>query len=165
MNIENTNNIKEHEVEINEEPVEEFEIVATKRTEIDKEKFFKLLAKHEELTLTIDRIGKIRKSNYKNNKGVYPDGCFIDYVFTVDDVDYKLGIWYNVGVPTIDKKYNLTSGFYIFKLLEIVVDLSKVEEITVNETFISNKLTGIRFKATLGTSDKGGFLIKPIELL
>ena len=61
MENENTNYIKELEVETTEEPVEEFEIVTTKRTEIDKEKFFKLLAKHKELTLTIDRIGKVGK--------------------------------------------------------------------------------------------------------
>ena len=164
MDIENTNNIKEHEVKINEEPVEEFEIVATKRTEIDKEKFFKLLAKHEELTLTIDRIGKVGKSKYSNNKGIYPYGCFIDYTFTAEKTDYEIGIYYNLGVPTAEEKFTLSSGFYIFKLLEIVVDLSKAEEITVNETFISNKLTGIKFKATLGTS-KNGFYIKPIELL
>ena len=164
MNDRNNNNINENEIETNETPVEEFEIVATKRTEINKEKFFKLLAKHEEIILTIDRIGKIRKSNYKNNDGVYPDGCYVDYVFTVDNIDYKAGIWYNVGVPTIEKKYNLTSKYYIFILLGVVVDLSKVEKITVNETFISNKLTGINFKATLGTS-KNGFYIKPVELL
>ena len=148
MNTENTNNIKES----NETNVEEFEIVTTKRTEIEKEKFFKLMAKHEELTLTIDRIGKVGKSKYRNNEDLYPYGCFIDYIFSVDKVDYEIGIYYNLGVPTAEDKFTLSSGFYIFKLLEIVVDLSKAEEITVNETFISNKLTGIKFKATLGTS-------------
>lgn len=164
MNDRNNNNIKENEIETNETPVEEFEIVATKRTEINKEKFFKLLAKHEEITLTIDRIGKVGKSKYKNNDGIYPYGCFIDYNFTAEKTDYEIGIYYNLGVPTVENKFTLTSGFYIFKLLEIVVDLSKAEEITVNETFISNKLTGIKFKATLGTS-KNGFYIKPVELL
>ena len=143
---------------------EEFEITATKRTEIDKEKFFKLLAKHEEIILTIDRIGKVGKSKYKNNNGIYPYGCFIDYAFSVENTDYEIGIWYNLGVPTVENKFKLTSGFYIFKLLEIVVDLSEAEEITVNENFISNNLTGIKFKATLGTS-KNGFYVKPVELL
>lgn len=155
---------KENNIETTEETVEEFEIVATKRTEIDKEKLFKLLAKHEDLTLTIDRVGKIGKSKYSNNNGVYPYGCFIDYIFTVENTDYEIGIYYNLGVPTAENKFKLTSGFYIFKLLEIVVDLTTAEEITVNETFISNKLTGIKFKATLGTS-KNGFYIKPVELL
>lgn len=155
---------KEEEVKTTEATVEEFEIVTTKRTEIDKEKFFKLLAKHEELILTIDRIGKVGKSKYKNNNGIYPYGCFIDYTFTAENVDYEIGIYYNLGVATPENKFILTSGFYIFKLLEIVVDLSKAEEIAVNEEFISNKLTGIEFKATLGTS-KNGFYIKPIELL
>lgn len=156
MNDKNVNNTEEN--------VEEFEIVATKRTEIDKEQFFKLLAKHEEIALTINRIGKVGKSKFKNNDGVYPYGCFIDYNFTVEKTDYEIGIYYNLGVPIVENKFTLTSGFYIFKLLEIVVDLSKAEEITVNETFISNKLTGIKFNATLGTS-KNGFYIKPIELL
>lgn len=155
---------KEEEVKTTEATVEEFEIVTTKRTEIDKEKFFKLLAKHEELILTIDRIGKVGKSKYKNNNGIYPYGCFIDYTFTAENVDYEIGIYYNLGVATPENKFILTSGFYIFKLLEIVVDLSKAEEIAVNEEFISNKLTGIEFKATLGTS-KNGFYIKPMELL
>lgn len=155
---------KEEEVKTTEATVEEFEIVATKRTEINKEDFFKLLAKHEELILTIDRIGKVGKSKYKNNKGIYPYGCFIDYTFTAENVDYEIGIYYNLGVATPENKFILTSGFYIFKLLEIVVDLSQAEEIAVNEEFISNKLTGIEFKATLGTS-KNGFYIKPIELL
>ena len=143
---------------------EEFEITATKRTEIDKEKFFKLLAKHENLILTIDRVGTVGKSKYKNNNGIYPYGCFIDYAFSVENTDYEIGIWYNLGVPTVENKFKLTSGFYIFKLLEIVVDLSEAEEITVNENFISNNLTGIKFKATLGTS-KNGFYVKPVELL
>ena len=154
----------EKEVKTPEGTVEEFEIVTTKRTEINKEEFFKLLAKHEELNLTIDRIGKVRKSKFKDKNNVYPYGCFIDYVFTADKTDYEIGIYYNLGVPTAEDKFKLTSGFYIFKLLGIVVDLSKAEEITVNEVFISNKLTGIKFKATLGTS-KNGFYIKPVELL
>ena len=162
--MEYNNNIKEEEKRTEETTVEEFEIVATKRTEIDKEKFFKLLAKHEEITLTIDKVGKVRKSNYKNNNGVYPFGCFVDYTFSAENTDYEIGIWYNLGVPTPENKFTLTSGFYIFKLLEIVVDLSKAEEITVNELFISNKLTGIKIKATLGTS-KNGFYVKPVELL
>lgn len=155
---------EEETVKANEETVEEFEIVATKRTEIDKEKFFKLLAKHEEIILTIDRIGKVGQSKFKNNKGFYPYGCFIDYNFSVENTDYEIGIYYNLGVPTAEDKFILTSGFYIFKLLEIVVDLSEADEIAVNETFISNKLTGIKFKATLGSS-KNGFYIKPVELL
>ena len=147
-----------------EESIEEFEITATKRTEIDKEKFFKLLAKHENLILTIDRVGTVGKSKYKNNNGFYPFGCFIDYSFTVENNDYEIGIYYNLGVPVAENKFKLTSGFYIFKLLGIVVDLTEAEEITVNENFISNKLTGIKFKATLGTS-KNGFYVKPVELL
>ena len=162
--MEYNNNIKEEEKRTEETTVEEFEIVATKRTEIDKEKFFKLLAKHEEITLTIDRVGKVGRSKYKNNNGVYPFGCFVDYTFSAENTDYEIGIWYNLGVPTPENKFTLTSGFYIFKLLEIVVDLSKAEEITVNELFISNKLTGIKIKATLGTS-KNGFYVKPVELL
>lgn len=143
---------------------EEFEIVATKRTEINKEEFFKLLAKHESINLTIDRIGKVGKSKYSNKDGTYSYGCFIDYTFTVEKTDYEIGIYYNLGVPTAEGKFKLTSGMYIFKILEIVVDLSLAEEITVNEIFISNKLTDVTFKATLGTS-KHGFYIKPVELL
>ena len=156
----NNNNLQSKE-----EPVEEeFEIVATKRTKIDKDKFFKLLAKHDTLNLTIDRVGKVGKSKFKNNDGVYPYGCFIDYYFSVENTDYEIGIYYNLGVPTSEEKFKLASGYYIFKLLEIVVDLSEAEEISVNESFISNKLTGIKFKATLGSS-KNGFYIKPVELI
>ena len=145
------------------EPKEEFEIVTTKRTKINKDKFFKLLAKHDNLNLTIDRVGKVGKSKFKNNDGTYSYGCYIDYYFSVENTDYEIGIWYNLGVPTNDK-FTITSDYYIFKLLEIVVDLSEAEKITINETFISNKLTGIKFKATLGSS-KNGFYIKPVELI
>ena len=148
---------------------EDFEIVATKRTEINKEQLFKLLAKHEELILTIDRVGKVIKSKYPDKKGVYPYGCFIDYVVDVEEpeenvTEYEIGIYYNLGVPTMEQKFNLTSGFYIFKILETVVDLSNAEEIAVTEDFISNTLKGVSFIATLGTS-KHGFYIKPVELL
>ena len=155
----NNNNLQSKE-----ESVEEFEIVATKRTKIDKDKFFKLLAKHDNLNLTIDRVGKVGKSKFRNNDGNYPYGCFIDYYFSVENTDYEIGIYYNLGVPTMEDKFTLASGYYIFKLLEIVVDLSEAEEISVNESFISNKLTGIKFKATLGSS-KNGFYIEPVELL
>ena len=161
MNTENTNNIKES----NETNVEEFEIVTTKRTEIDKEKFFKLMAKHEELTLTIDRIGKVGKSKYRNNEDLYPYGCFIDYIFSVDKVDYEIGIYYNLGVPISEKKFKLTSGMNIFKIIGVATDISKAEEITVTEEFIQDTLTGVTFLAEIGTSYNGGFLIEPISLI
>ena len=148
----------------NNSSIEGLEVIATKRTEIDKEDFFKMLAKHEELTLSINRIGKVGKSKYPNKNGIYPYGCFIDYTFTADKTDYEIGIYYNIGEPLAEGKYKATSGMYTFKLLEVFIDLSEYEEVAVTEELIRNTLTGKVFKATLGTS-KNGFYVKPVEVL
>ena len=143
----------------------EFKITGIKRTEIKKEDFLKLLAS-KELTLTIDRVGKVQQSKYPNKKtGKYPDGCFIDYTFKDNGIDYKIGIWYNLGQPTPDNEYKITDGYNIFKIFEVVADLSRASEVTINSQLISESLTGISFTATTGTSKNGGFIIKPLKLI
>ena len=168
MEDNNNNNIKE---EVSKKTVEGFEIVSEKATELDKKQFFKMLAKAEEgLDLTIDRVGSFFYSKYDKNK----IGCFVDYTFTEDSKKYEIGIYYNLAKPTIvdyDKEGNpiykvrLTENMNIFKILAVAVDLSEAEEIKVTEEFIKNTLTGITFKAEVGSSYNGGFLIEPVELL
>ena len=150
--------------------VEGFEITEN-ATELNKKDFFKMLAKAEEgLTLTIDRVGSIFISKYDSNKV----GCFIDYSFTEGSTKYEIGIYYSLGKPTItdyDKEGNpiykvkLTENMNIFKILAVAVDLSEAEEIKVTEKFIQDTLTGVTFKAEIGSSYNGTFLIEPIELL
>ena len=53
----------------------------------------------------------------------------------------------------------------IFKILAVAVDLSEAEEIKVTEEFIQKTLTGISFKAEVGSSYNGGFLIEPTKLI
>ena len=155
MNTNNTNNT-----------VEGLEIVTTKAIELKKKDFFKMLAKSEDgLVLTIDRVGNSFKSKYSNDKGVYPSGIFIDYAFTYENKDYEIGIYYNLGIPISEKKFRLSSGMNIFKIIEIATDLSTAEKITVTEEFIQDTLTGITFLAEIGTAYNGGFLIEPISLV
>lgn len=146
--------------------VDGLEITVTKATEIKKTEFFKLLAKADNgLDLTIDRVGKAFKSKYANDNGVKPSGIFIDYSFTADSTNYELGIYYNLGIPTNENKFKLSSNMNIFRILAIAVDLSEADEIKVTEEFIQKTLTGIKFNAEVGTSYNGGFLIEPTELL
>lgn len=162
---------KEEEVKTTEATVEGLEIVTEKATELDKKQFFKMLAAAEEgLILTIDRIGNIFNSKYDSDKV----GCFIDYSFSKESKKYEIGIYYNLAKPTIvdydsegqpDYKVKLNSNMNIFKILAIAVDLSEADEIKVTEDFIQKTLTGIKFKAEIGTSYNGTFLIEPIELL
>ena len=160
MNDKNTNN------NIIENEVEGLEIVTTKAVELDKKEFFKLLAKSEDgLALNIDRVGNAFKSKYTNDKGIKPSGIFIDYTFTYKEKDYEIGIYYNLGVPTPEGKFKLNSNMNIFKIINVATDLSTAEEIKVTEEFIQNTLTGATFKAEIGTSYNGTFLIEPIELL
>ena len=140
-------------------------IVTEKEVEIKKDKFFKILAKSDGLKLTIDRLGNTYISKYKNDKGVKPSGFFIDYTFSYDGTDYKVGIAYNVGVPIAEETFLLTSGMNIFKILSIAVDLSKAKEIEVTKQFLENTLTGLKFNAEIGTSYNGTFLIDPVEKL
>ncbi len=151
--------------------IEGLEIVTEKATELDKKQFFKMLAKAEEgLDLTIDRVGSFFTSKYDKDKL----GCFVDYTFTEDSKKYEIGIYYNLATPTIvdyDKEGNpiykvkLTENMNIFKILAVAVDLSEAEEIKVTEKFIQDTLTGVTFKAEIGSSYNGTFLIEPIELL
>ena len=151
---------------MNENNIEGLEIVTTKAVELEKKDFFKLLAKSEEgLTLTIDRVGNTFKSKYANDNGKYPSGIFIDYTFTAEKTDYEIGIYYNLGVPISEKKFKLTSGMNIFKIIGVATDISKAEEIKVTEEFIQDTLTGVKFLAEIGTSYNGGFLIEPISLI
>ena len=157
LNKEEVNVTKEENV------IEGFEIVTEKATELDKKQFFKMLAKAEEgLILTIDRVGSFFNSKYDKNK----TGCFIDYSFTKDSDNYEIGIYYNLGKATEeDNKVLLNSNMNIFLILAIVVDLTEADEIKVTEEFIQKTLTGVTFKAEVGTSYNGTFLIEPVELL
>jgi len=143
----------------------DFEILTEKPVELDKEEFFRCLAKNGTLDLTVKRIGKTYTSKWKNEReNDYPSGFFIDYGFVIKDTDFEVGISYNLGVPIEEDVFILTSGMNIFKILEIAIDLSKAKEVKVSKKFIEEKLTGIRFKAALG-SGFNGFIIKPVERL
>lgn len=146
----------------NKKDIEGFEIVSEKSIELDKNVFFKMLAGAEAgLTLTVERTGKFFKSKYDPNK----TGCFIDYSFIKDSKKYEVGIYYNLGNASEDGKVTLTSNMNIFRILEIVVDLTEANEIRVTEEFIENVLTGATFIAELGTGYNGGFLIEPMKLI
>lgn len=153
---------KENEVKTTEATVEGFEIVTEKATELDKKQFFKMLAAAEEgLILTIERVGNIFNSKYDSNKV----GCFIDYTFTNKAKKYEIGIYYNLGQQEEEGKVKFNSNMNIFLILAVAIDLSEADEIKVTEEFIQKTLTGIKFKAEVGNSYNGGFLIEPIELL
>lgn len=138
-----------------------FEVLTEKPVELKKDEFFKLLAK-QDLDLTILRVGKTYISKWKNEKANdFPSGCFIDYGFNIDNVEYEVGISYNLGVPIDEETFILSSGMNIFKILNIATDLSKAKEIKVSKKFIEESLTGIRFKATLD-SGFNGFVIRPL---
>ena len=77
----------------------DFEILTEKPVELDKEEFFKYLAKNETLDLTVKRIGKTYVSKWKNDKDEYPSGFFIDYGFSINNNDFEVGISYNLGIP------------------------------------------------------------------
>lgn len=160
--------LKDNEVNVTEENViEGLEIVTEKATELDKKKFFKMLAGAEEgLNLTIERIGNTYISKFKNDKGIRPSGCFIDYSFTKGSKSYEVGISYNLGKPVAEETFILTSNMNIFKILEVAnPDLKKADKVKVTKKFIEDSLTGISFKAEVGSSYNGGFLIEPVELL
>ena len=145
--------------------INEFEILDERPVELNKEEFFKVLAKNESLDLTVKRIGKTYTSKWKNEKDKdYPSGFFIDYGFSVDNVEYEVGISYNVGVPIEEDVFKLTSGMNLFKILSVAVDLSKANTIKVSKGFIEEKLTGLKFKATLKTGFNG-FVINPVRRL
>ena len=151
-----------NDTERTEGTVEGFEIVTEKATELDKKQFFKMLAGAEEgLTLTIERVGNIFNSKYDSKKV----GCFIDYTFSKDSKKYEIGIYYNLGKATEEEpdKVILNSNMNIFLILAIAVNLTEADEIKVTEEFIQKTLTGIKFKAEVGTSYNGGFLIEPVE--
>ena len=147
------------------ENINEFEILDERPVELNKEEFFKIMAKNESLDLTVKRIGRTYTSKWKNDKEKdYPSGFFIDYGFKLNNIDYEVGISYNVGVPVDEETFILTSGMNIFKILAVAIDLSKANTIKVSKKFIEDKLTGLRFKATLRTGFNG-FVIKPIRKL
>ena len=163
MNAKNNNNGTEKTVEgftITEKPVE-----------LNKKEFFKLLAKSEEgLVLNIEKVGKIFKSKYDSTKV----GCFVDYTFSKDSNNYEIGIYYNLAKP-IKVEHDsegkpiytvtITEDMNLFKILAVAVDLSKAKDLTGNEKLIQDTLTGVTFKAEIGTSYNGGFLIEPISLI
>lgn len=143
----------------------DFEILTEKPVELKKEEFFKCLAKNGTLDLTVKRIGKTYTSKWKNEKeDDYPSGFFIDYGFEIKETDFEVGISYNVGIPLEEDVFVLTSGMNIFKILGIAIDLSKAKEVKVSKKFIDETLTGIRFRAALG-SGFNGFIINPVKLL
>lgn len=160
--MEGNNNLTNTEKTEKEDIVEGFEIVTEKATELDKKQFFKMLAGAEEgLTLTIDRVGNIFSSKYDFNKA----GCFIDYSFTKDSKKYEIGIYYNLGKQEEEGTVKINSNMNVFLILAIAVDLTEADEIRITEEFIQKTLTGIKFKAEVGTSYNGTFLIEPVELL
>ena len=141
------------------------EIVTEKAVEIKKEEFFNMLSSAPEgINLTIERVGKTFKSKWKNNKGEYPLMAFIDYSFTYENKDYAVGISYNLGVPIAEETFILKSGSNLFKILEIVADISKAKEVKVTKEFLEKSLTGITFRAKVGAGFNG-FIIKPVELI
>lgn len=162
---------KENEVKTTEETIEGFEITEN-TVELNKKDFFKMLAKADEgLTLTIERVGKIFISKYDSEKV----GCFIDYSFTKDSNNYEIGIYYSLGKPVIidyDSESNpiykvkITKDMNLFKIVAgIYNNLANVKDFKATEELLKDKLTGKTFKAEVGTSYNGGFLIEPTELL
>lgn len=162
---------KENEVKTTEETIEGFEITEN-AIELNKKDFFKMLAKADEgLTLTIERVGKIFISKYDSEKV----GCFIDYSFTKDSNNYEIGIYYSLGKPVIidyDSESNpiykvkITKDMNLFKIVAgIYNNLSNVKDFKATEELLKDKLTGKTFKAEVGTSYNGGFLIEPTKLL
>ena len=141
------------------------EIVTEKAVEITKEEFFNMLSSAPEgIALTVDRLGNTFKSKWQDNKGNYPSGCFIDYSFNYNGTDYSVGISYNLGVPIAEETFILKSGSNLFKILEIVADISRAKEVKVTKTYLEETLTGIRFIAKVGAGFNG-FIIKPVELI
>ena len=162
---------KENEIKTTEETIEGFEITEN-AIELNKKDFFKMLAKADEgLTLTIERVGKIFISKYDSEKV----GCFIDYSFTKDSNNYEIGIYYSLGKPVIidyDSESNpiykvkITKDMNLFKIVAgIYNNLSNVKDFKATGELLKDKLTGKTFKAEVGTSYNGGFLIEPTELL
>lgn len=143
-------------------PVEGLEIIVEKTTKITKESFFKILARSEDgLTLTIVNVSHFFNSKYDIGK----QGCFIDYSFTKDSKNYEIGIYYNLGKSTPEGEVILNRKMNIFLILAIVTNLTEADTIKVSENFVNKTLTGIKFKAEIGTAYNGGFLIKPMKLL
>lgn len=162
---------EEDNVKTTEKTIEGFEITEN-AVELDKKDFFKMLAKAEEgLILTIERVGKIFISKYDSNKV----GCFIDYSFTKDSTNYEIGIYYSLGKPVIADydsegqpiyKVKITKDMNLFKIVAgIYNNLAKSKDFKATEDLLKDKLTGITFKAEVGTSYNGAFLIEPTEVL
>ena len=162
---------EEDNVKTTEKTVAGFEITEN-AVELDKKDFFKMLAKAEEgLILTIERVGKIFISKYDSNKV----GCFIDYSFTKDSTNYEIGIYYSLGKPVIADydsegqpiyKVKITKDMNLFKIVAgIYNNLAKSKDFKATEELLKDKLTGITFKAEVGTSYNGAFLIEPTEVL
>lgn len=161
MEEENTNTLKSVDNTSEEVLDNGLEILEEKPIEVDKDKFFNILAGAgaEGLTLTVARISKTYKSKW-SDKGA--EGCFIDYTFTKDSKDYQVGISYNLGVPISEETFILTSGMNIFKILAIAVDLSKADKIKVTKKFIEDTLTGVKFIGKIG-SGFNTFIIDPVR--
>ena len=162
---------EEDNVKTTEKTIEGFEITEN-AVELDKKDFFKMLAKAEEgLILTIERVGKIFISKYDSNKV----GCFIDYSFTKDSTNYEIGIYYSLGNPVIADydsegqpfyKVKISKDMNLFKIVAgIYNNLAKSKDFKATEELLKDKLTGITFKAEVGTSYNGAFLIEPTEVL
>ena len=162
---------EEDNVKTTEKTVAGFEITE-KAVELKKKDFFKMLAKADEgLILTIERVGKIFISKYDSNKV----GCFIDYSFSDEKNNYEIGIYYSLGKPVIADydsegqpiyKVKITKDMNLFKIVAgIYNNLSKAKDFKATEELLKDKLTGVTFKAEVGTSYNGAFLIEPTEVL
>ena len=162
---------EEDNVKTTEKTVAGFEITE-KAVELKKKDFFKMLAKADEgLILTIERVGKIFISKYDSNKV----GCFIDYSFSDEKNNYEIGIYYSLGKPVIADydsegqpiyKVKITRDMNLFKIVAgIYNNLSKAKDFKATEELLKDKLTGKTFKAEVGTSYNGAFLIEPTEVL
>ena len=162
---------EEDNVKTTEKTVAGFEITEN-ATELKKQDFFKMLAKADEgLILTIERVGKIFISKYDSNKV----GCFIDYTFSNGSNNYEIGIYYSLGKPSIAEydsegnpiyKVTITKDMNIFRIVAgIYKNLANVKDFKATEELLKDNLTGKTFKAEVGSSYNGAFLIEPVEVL
>ena len=159
--------LEKNNVKTTEETVEGFKILVENATELNKKEFFKILAGTEEgLILTIERVGNTYISKFKNNKGKRPSMCAIDYSFKHNSKNYEIGIHYSLGLPIAEETFKLTSDMNITKILAVTnPDIKRAKKFEATKRFIEDSLTGIKFRAEIGTSFNGGFLIEPVELL
>ena len=145
---------------------EGFKITVEKPIKIDKKEFFKFLIMNKTLNLTILRLGKTTISKFtKDKKGNWESGFFIDYAFKFNNVDYEVGIWYDIGVEIKEETFLLTDEKDILKILAIITDVRKAKKMEVTKEWFEENLAGLRFKGTFGKNFKGLYIIKAVRKL